>query len=72
MDVMRIVQYVIMGNNMTKKFIVQWNRDDYGYIEIEAKSEQDARDKFDSGQFDDADLCTKGGSIEIERIELSK
>ena len=54
-----------------KNYIVQWNRDDYGHIIIKADSEQEARDKFDTGDYDDSQLVTRGGSIGVERVELS-
>ena len=46
----------------TKIYKVLWNRDDYGYILIKAKSEEDARKKFKAGLYREQDLIIKGGA----------
>lgn len=49
-----------------KLYIVQWNRDDYGHIEILAKSQKEAEEKFMQGNFLDVNLIIDGGNMEIE------
>lgn len=48
-----------------KKFIVYWDRDDYGSIEIEAESKEQAEELFLSGEFDEKDLFIKNGGFAI-------
>lgn len=52
-----------------KTYTIQWNRDDYGYIEIQAKNKKEAEEKFRSGDYEDRDLITRGGSIEFDSIK---
>lgn len=53
---------------MNKKYIVRWNRNDYGYIVIEAKSQDDARELFLSGEFDEKDLLIKDGGFDVDSV----
>ena len=53
---------------MNKKYIVRWNRNDYGYIVIEAKSQDDARELFLSGEFDEKDLFIKNGGFDVDSV----
>jgi len=54
---------------MQKEYYIRWNRNDYGYIVIKADSEDQAREKFESGEYEDKDLVVKNGGIEIEDVE---
>lgn len=52
-----------------KTFTIIWSRQDYGRLEIEANTEEEAREKFNQGDYKDADLNIKDGSMEIDSIE---
>lgn len=52
-----------------KTYTINWSRNDYGRLEIQAENEQEAIDKFYSGDFKDEELIIKGGNMEMESIE---
>lgn len=52
------------------KYFIRWNRDDYGHIVIEAETEEQARELFETGDWHDKDLVIKNGGIEIEDVEM--
>lgn len=52
-----------------KMYKVFWDRNDYGSIIIEANSEEEAKEKFSSGDFLEEDLNIKDGGFEISTIE---
>ena len=53
-----------------KTFIILWDRNDYGKIAIKAETEQDARDMFECGNYDEKDLDIKNGGMEV--VEISE
>lgn len=54
---------------MNKKFYrIYWTRSDYGHIDITASTEQEAREKFEQGNYKDVDLYIKGGDMTIDKI----
>ena len=55
-----------------KKYIIQWVRDDYGRITLEAESAEKARELFEDGQFHESDLNVKGGSMQCVKVEELK
>ncbi len=52
-----------------KKYKILWSSDQYGSIIISANTEDEARDMFDTGEFNQEDLNYKGGSMICEKIE---
>lgn len=54
------------------KYKILWSRSDYGSIIIEAESEQEAQDMFDTGEFNEADLNIKDGGMECESVTIIK
>lgn len=52
-----------------KTYKINWSRDDYGYILIQAETEQEAQEIFETGEFKDEDLQLKGGNMIINDIE---
>lgn len=52
-----------------KTYKINWYRNDCGKIYIKAKSEQEAREKFETGYYNESDLEIKEGSIDIYSIE---
>ncbi len=55
-----------------KTYKINWSRDDYGYILIKAESEDEARDMFYIGDFEDKDLFLKEGNMTAEDIQEVK
>ena len=53
-----------------KKYLINWNRNDYGYITIEAENEAEAREKFESGEWEEKDLFIKNGGMDIDSIGI--
>lgn len=51
------------------KYHLRWDRNDYGYIIIEANTEDEAREKFETGEYEEKDLVGKGGNVEVVDIE---
>lgn len=51
-----------------KTFEILWQCDEYGYINIQAESEDEAREKFETGEFEDKDLMPKNGGMQVEKI----
>lgn len=55
---------------MNKKFYrIYWTRSDYGHIDIQASTEQEAREKFEQGNYKDVDLYIKGGEMTIDNTQ---
>lgn len=52
-----------------KKYLILWDRNDYGKIVIEANSKEEAEEKFNIGDFKDTDLDIKNGGFEIVSTE---
>ena len=52
------------------KFKVNVSRDDYGYIIVTAKNEDEARDIVETGDWQDDELMLKGGNTTIDSIEI--
>jgi hypothetical protein len=52
-----------------KKYIINWTREDYGRITLEAESAEQARELFEDWQFHESDLNVKGGSMQVVEIE---
>ena len=50
-------------------YIITFSRNDYGKILIKAETEQEARDKFDTGDYTENDMNIKGGDTVLEDIE---
>lgn len=49
---------------MNKKFYrIYWTRQDYGHIDITAENEEEAKKKFNEGNYKDVDLYISGGEI---------
>jgi len=55
-----------MEKKETKTYKVPFSRQDYGYILIEAKDEQEARDIVDTGDFYDEQMIVKGGETVVD------
>jgi hypothetical protein len=47
---------------------VKWESDEYGYINIEAKSEEEAKELFMSGEFKEEDMVYKNGSKNVYEV----
>ena len=54
------------------KYIILWDRNDYGKIVIEAESEDEARELFESGEWEEEDLNIKNGGMEIVAIKKAE
>lgn len=52
------------------KYKIYWSRNDYGEAIVEAKTEDEAIDKFYKGEYDPKDFEIKGGEIESDEVEL--
>lgn len=56
-----------------QKFIVHWDRNDYGHIIVEAETKEQAEELFMQGEFNEKDLFIKNGGFEIalptEKVE---
>lgn len=52
-----------------KTYTILWSRQDYGRIEIQAESVEQAREKFEQGNYKDSDLNIKGGEIVAEEVK---
>lgn len=52
-----------------KKYKVQISRDDYGYIIIEAKTPEEARELVETGEWTDEMYHVKNGGVSVERVE---
>lgn len=50
------------------KYRVNVSREDYGYILIEAASEDEARGKVDTGEWSDDMYIIKNGGVTVENI----
>jgi len=55
-----------------KKYVILWDRNDYGKLVIEAQTEEEAREKFEVGDFKDEDLIIKNGGFELVEINEAK
>ena len=55
-----------------KKYIIYWNREEYGKIIIEAENEELARDKFERGSYEDENLIIKSIDMNISDVEELK
>lgn len=51
------------------KYKINWSRSDYGYITIEAPTEDEARELFESGEYNEQDFIIKNGQLDIDSIE---
>jgi len=51
---------------------ILWSRQDYGNITIKANSPEEAREKFEQGNYKDVDLNIKGGEIVAEEVRLEE
>lgn len=49
---------------------VHVSRDDHGYIIVAAGSEDEAREKIESGDWEDKDYTVKNGGCSVEGVEL--
>ncbi len=54
---------------MKKRYLISWDRNDYGRVEIDAENETEARKKFEQGDYSDKDLTIKGGEMSLVDIE---
>jgi hypothetical protein len=54
------------------KYIIKWNREEYGHIIIEAETEEQAKEIFETGEYEEKDLNIKNGGIYLESIEELK
>lgn len=61
-------EYCTTHTNMNT-YTINWEREDYGHIEISANSIEEAREKFEQGNYKDVDLNIKGGGMNIYDIE---
>ena len=52
-----------------QKYKVLWDRSDYGSIIIEAKSAEDAREMFETGEWEEKDLNIKNSDMHAVNIE---
>lgn len=52
-----------------KKYCINWNRNDYGYIVIEAQTIEEARELFESGEWEEKDLFIKNGGFDVESVQ---
>ena len=52
------------------KYKVNVSRDDYGYIILTAKDENQAREIIEAGEWRDDELVLKGGNMTVDIIEL--
>ncbi len=53
-------------------YLIKWNRDDYGNIIIKAETEEEAKEKFEAGEYEEKDLNIKNGGMTIFEIEELK
>ncbi len=53
-----------------REYQVKWTRQEYGYINMYAKDEQHAREKFEQGDYMDVDLVVRDGGLEIDEVSL--
>lgn len=51
-----------------KKYLILWDRNDYGRLVIEAESKEEAEEKFNTGDFNEEDLNIKNGGFELVEI----
>jgi hypothetical protein len=49
------------------KYLIHWNRNDYGSITIKADTKEEAEELFLNGEFEEKDLFIKDGGFDIER-----
>jgi hypothetical protein len=52
-----------------KKYCVEFYRTQYGFIEVDANSENEARERVDTGDYDEDAENIKGGDLEIMEVE---
>ena len=52
-----------------KKYCINWNRNDYGYIVIEAQTLEEARELFESGEWEEKDLFIKNGGFDVDSVQ---
>ena len=52
-----------------KKYLILWDRNDYGKLVIEANSQEEAEEKFNCGDFKEEDLNIKNGGFELVEIK---
>lgn len=52
-----------------KTYKINWSRDDYGYILMQAETLEQARELFESGEFKNEDLELKGWNMIINDIK---
>lgn len=52
------------------KYKVHVSREDYGYIMVDASSEEEAREKIDCGDWEDKDYTPKNGGVVVEDVIL--
>ncbi len=52
-----------------KYYTILWERSDYGRITLKADSEQEARDRFECGDFEERDLNIKDGQMDLVEIK---
>lgn len=53
------------------RYTIHFNREEYGYINIEAETEEEATEMFEEGNYDGKDENIKNGQTEIDRIEIT-
>lgn len=51
-----------------KTYKINWSRDDYGYMFVQAETLEKAKEIFESGEFTDDMLELKGGNMIINDI----
>lgn len=51
---------------------ILWDRNDYGTLLIKADTEDEAREAFETGEWDEEDLNIKNGGMEVVKIEKVK
>lgn len=52
------------------KFKVDINRDDYGYIIVEAETKEEAEEKIESGDWTDEEYTVKGGGYQVVNVKV--
>lgn len=52
-----------------QKYCINWNRNDYGYIVIEAQTIEEARELFMSGEWEEKDLFIKNGGFDVDSVQ---
>lgn len=50
------------------KFTIYFNREEYGYVDIEAPTESDAIEIFDNGEYDNDEEIIKNGQSEVNHV----